>query len=154
LRSRDKAGATRWLDNASRRRSCSGPLEFGADVVGAFGHQVYRRPGRPWAARCWVQGVHYQQAAAITRNRPSLSPFNAWVLVKGMETLGLRVERHCANAAKVAMRCLAFGIGRTAYPGPQDHPQHALAAKQIRASARRGLRLKGGKEAAFKALIA
>ena len=71
-----------------------------------------------------------------------------------METLGLRVERHCANAAKVA-EALANNsrIGRVLYPGRKDHPQHALAAKQM--SGFGGVvtfDIKGGKAACFAAL--
>ena len=91
----------------------------------------------------------------IIRNTgPSLSPFNAWVLVKGLETLGLRVERHCANARRVADALAAHpAIGRVLYPGRPDHPQHALAAKQM--SDFGGVvtfDLKAGKQAAFEAL--
>ncbi|NES94582.1 MAG: O-succinylhomoserine sulfhydrylase, partial [Desertifilum sp. SIO1I2] len=91
----------------------------------------------------------------IIRNTgPSLSPFNAWVLVKGLETLGLRVERHCANARRVADALAAHpAIGRVLYPGRPDHPQHALAAKQM--SDFGGVvtfDVKAGKPAAFAAL--
>ena len=69
----------------------------------------------------------------IIRNTgPSMSPFNAWVLLKGMETLGLRIDRHCANAARVAAALAAHpAIGRVLYPGRPDHPQHKLAARQM-----------------------
>ncbi|MBF0423285.1 MAG: O-succinylhomoserine sulfhydrylase [Magnetococcales bacterium] len=65
---------------------------------------------------------------------PSLSPFNAWVLSKGLETLSLRMERHCDNAEKVAQ---ALGHHprlerKVRYPGLPDHPQHHLAKKQMR----------------------
>ena len=91
----------------------------------------------------------------IIRNTgPSLSPFNAWVLVKGMETLGLRIERHCANAARVADALAAHpAIGRVLYPGRKDHPQHTLAMKQM--SGAGGVvtfDLKAGKWAAFETL--
>jgi O-succinylhomoserine sulfhydrylase len=91
----------------------------------------------------------------IIRNTgPSLSPFNAWVLVKGLETLGLRVDRHCANARRVADALAGHpAVSRVLYPGRPDHPQHELAAKQM--SDFGGVvtfDLKAGKWAAFETL--
>ena len=63
---------------------------------------------------------------------PTLSAFNAWVLLKGLETLDLRVREHCANAATVADRLAAHRrVRRVLYPGRADHPQHALAMAQM-----------------------
>ena len=82
---------------------------------------------------------------------PALSPFNAWVLLKGLETLDLRMRRHCGNAAKVA-RFLdgRAELARLLYPGLGSHPQHALAKAQM---ADFGnivtFELAGGKAAAF-----
>ncbi|ABK44450.1 Cystathionine gamma-synthase [Magnetococcus marinus MC-1] len=65
---------------------------------------------------------------------PALSPFNAWVLYKGLETLGLRVERHCANAMQVAQALFerADTTHKVRYPGLESHPQHGLACQQMR----------------------
>jgi O-succinylhomoserine sulfhydrylase len=63
---------------------------------------------------------------------PSLSPFNAWVMLKGLETLELRVRQHCANAALVADFLAAHpAVMRLLYPGRADFPQHALAERQM-----------------------
>ncbi|MDJ0512451.1 MAG: O-succinylhomoserine sulfhydrylase [Methyloceanibacter sp.] len=63
---------------------------------------------------------------------PSLSPFNAWVLLKGLETLPLRVARHCESAARIAdFLADRPGVTRVHYPGRADHPQHAIAKKQM-----------------------
>ncbi len=65
---------------------------------------------------------------------PSLSPFNAWVLLKGLETLALRIDRHCDNAEQVA-NYLAEGLewaGTVHYPGLPMHPQHELACRQMK----------------------
>lgn len=64
---------------------------------------------------------------------PALSPFNAWVLFKGMETLPLRMEKHCDNAEIIAAHLKSKGTQLTAvhYPGLTDHPQHALASRQM-----------------------
>ncbi|MBF0139027.1 MAG: O-succinylhomoserine sulfhydrylase [Magnetococcales bacterium] len=65
---------------------------------------------------------------------PSLSPFNAWVLCKGLETLSLRMEKHCDNAEKVAHALAQHPLltGRVRYPGLASHPQHELAQRQMR----------------------
>jgi O-succinylhomoserine sulfhydrylase len=151
-----KAGATVVLDNAFATPILQRPMEFGADVVVHSATKYIDGQGRTLGgAVLGSKEFIINKLQPITRNTgPSLSPFNAWVLVKGMETLGLRVERHCANAAKVADALASHSaIGRTLYPGRKDHPQHALAAKQM--SGFGGVvafDLKGGKEAAFKAL--
>jgi O-succinylhomoserine sulfhydrylase len=69
----------------------------------------------------------------LRQTGPSLSPFNAWVLLKGMETLPLRVERHVANAEKIAEFLVAHPkVERVVYPGREDHPQAAVARQQMR----------------------
>jgi O-succinylhomoserine sulfhydrylase len=63
---------------------------------------------------------------------PSLSPFNAWVMLKGLETLPVRVERHCASAASIAdFLAERKAVARVFYPGRADHPQAALAKRQM-----------------------
>jgi O-succinylhomoserine sulfhydrylase len=65
---------------------------------------------------------------------PTMSAFNAWVLLKGMETLALRVERQSANALEVARWLEAHAaVNRVFYPGLESHPQHAIAKKQQKA---------------------
>ncbi|MBS0547311.1 MAG: O-succinylhomoserine sulfhydrylase [Proteobacteria bacterium] len=151
-----KAGATVVLDNAFATPILQRPLEFGADVVVHSATKYIDGQGRTLGgAVLGKKSFIIDKLQPITRNTgPSLSPFNAWVLVKGMETLGLRVERHCANASKVADALAEHpAIARALYPGRKDHPQHALAARQM--SGFGGVvafDLKGGKEAAFKAL--
>src|ERR1700721_3101242 len=85
---------------------------------------------------------------------PSLSPFNAWVLLKGMETLALRVRAQTESAAKIADALASHPkISRLVYPGRADHPQAALVKKQMRAgSTLVGFEVKGGKAAAFRTL--
>jgi O-succinylhomoserine sulfhydrylase len=151
-----KAGATVVLDNAFATPILQRPLEFGADVVVHSATKYIDGQGRTLGgAVLGKKSFIIDKLQPITRNTgPSLSPFNAWVFVKGMETLGLRVERHCANAAKVADALAANSkIGRVLYPGRKDHPQHALAARQM--SGFGGVvtfDIKGGKEACFAAL--
>jgi O-succinylhomoserine sulfhydrylase len=83
---------------------------------------------------------------------PSLSPFNAWVFLKGLETLSLRMKAHCASALEIA-RWLESqpAVKKVYYPGLTSHPQHALAGRQQ--SAFGGIvafEVNGGKAAAWK----
>lgn len=151
-----KAGAKVVLDNAFATPILQRPLEFGADVVVHSATKYIDGQGRTLGgAVLGSKEFIIDKLQPIIRNTgPSLSPFNAWVLVKGLETLGLRVERHCANARRVADALAAHpAIGRVLYPGRPDHPQHALAAKQM--SDFGGVvtfDLKAGKQGAFAAL--
>lgn len=80
------------------------------------------------------QELLMKQVFPFLRNAgPSLSPFNAWVLCKGLETLALRMEKHCDNAEKVAQSLADHPrlMGRVRYPGLDSHPQHLLAKKQM-----------------------
>jgi len=85
---------------------------------------------------------------------PSISPFNAWVLLKGLETLAVRVRAQTETAALVAdMLATHPKISRLLYPGREDHPQAALVKKQMRAgSTLVGFEVKGGKAGAFRFL--
>jgi len=87
---------------------------------------------------------------------PSLSPFNAWVLLKGLETLGVRVRAQTESAASIADALAEHPkISRLIYPGRADHPQAALVKKQMGGgSTLVGFEVKGGKAAAFRALNA
>jgi O-succinylhomoserine sulfhydrylase len=151
-----KAGAKVVLDNAFATPILQRPLEFGADIVVHSATKYIDGQGRTLGgAVLGSKEFIIDKLQPIIRNTgPSLSPFNAWVLVKGLETLGLRVERHCTNARRVADALAAHpAIGRVLYPGRSDHPQHALAAKQM--SDFGGVvtfDVKAGKPAAFAAL--
>jgi O-succinylhomoserine sulfhydrylase len=87
---------------------------------------------------------------------PSISPFNAWVLLKGLETLALRVRAQTDTAARVADALARHPkISRLIYPGREDHPQAALVRKQMRGgSTLVGFEVKGGKAGAFRCLNA
>jgi len=151
-----KAGATVVLDNAFATPMLQRPLEFGADVVVHSATKYIDGQGRTLGgAVLGSKAFIIDKLQPIIRNTgPALSPFNAWVLVKGLETLGLRIDRHCANAAKVADALAGHeAIGRVLYPARADHPQHALAMKQM--SGGGGVvtfDLVGGKTAAFEML--
>jgi len=87
---------------------------------------------------------------------PSLSPFNAWLLVKGLETLDLRVERHVENAVAVADFLVDHPqVGRVLYPGLESHPGHELAKRQMKNGGTIvAFELEGGKDRAFRFLNA
>ena len=99
-----KAGAKVVLDNAFATPMLQRPLEWGADIVVHSATKYIDGQGRTLGgAMLGSKEFILEKLQPIIRNTgPSLSPFNAWVLVKGMETLGLRIDRHCANAARVA----------------------------------------------------
>ena len=152
-----KAGAKVVLDNAFATPILQRPLEWGADVVVHSATKYIDGQGRTLGgAVLGSRDYIIDRLQPIIRNTgPSLSPFNAWVLVKGLETLGLRVERHCANALKVADALAAHpAVGRVLYPGRKDHPQHALAMRQMPNGSGGVVTfdLKGGKETAFRVL--
>jgi len=92
----------------------------------------------------------------VRHTGPSLSPFNAWVLLKGLETLELRIERHCKNATIAANFLEARkDISRTLYPGLKSHPQHDLAMKQMSGPGTIiAFEVAGGKAATFRFLNA
>jgi O-succinylhomoserine sulfhydrylase len=82
---------------------------------------------------------------------PALSPFNAWVIVKSLETFALRMEQHCANAEAIAAMLDEHPqVARVYYPHLRSHPQYAIAKKQMsRGSSLIAFEVKGGKQAAF-----
>ena len=92
----------------------------------------------------------------IRQTGPSLSPFNAWVLLKGLETLSVRVRAQTETAGKLADHLASHPkISRLLYPGRADHPQADLVKKQMRAgSTLIGFEVKGGKAGAFRCLNA
>ena len=152
------AGARLIVDNVFATPLWQSPLKLGADVV------VYSATKHiDGQGRC-LGGMILSSEAFITEHLhnfmrqtgPSLSPFNAWVLLKGLETLSVRVRAQTENAAKVADALAKHPkIARLVYPGREDHPQAALVKKQMRGgSTLVGFEVKGGKAAAFRCLNA
>lgn len=130
------AGALLMVDNVFATPMLQKPLQLGADVVIYSATKHIDGQGRclggvVLSSRVFIE-EHLQNY--LRQTGPSLSPFNAWVLLKGLETLPLRVERQTASAAKIA----DFLAGReqvecVSYPGRADHPQRAIAEKQMTA---------------------
>jgi O-succinylhomoserine sulfhydrylase len=151
-------GARLIVDNVFATPIWQSPLSLGADVV------VYSATKHiDGQGRC-LGGVILSSEAFISEHihnfmrqtGPSLSPFNAWLLLKGLETLAVRVRAQTDTASKVADWLANHKkISRLIYPGREDHPQAATVRKQMRAgSTLIGFEVAGGKPAAFRVLNA
>lgn len=128
-------GITSVVDNAFATPALQRPMDFGADVTAYSATKMMDGQGRVLAgAVCGTKDFIDNTLLPFTRNTgPTLSPFNAWVVLKGLETLDLRIRRQSENALKVG----AFLEGRVArilHPGLPSHPQHELAMSQMEAS--------------------
>ncbi|WON74415.1 O-succinylhomoserine sulfhydrylase [Nitrosospira sp. Is2] len=149
-----KAGALLAVDNCFCSPALQRPLELGADLVIHSATKYLEGQGRVLGGavlgkRDLVMGGVF---SFLRTAGPSLSPFNAWVILKGMETLKLRMDAHSANALEVARWLEARpGVARVHYPGLPSHPQHELAKRQQKTGG--GIvsfELKNGKEAAWR----
>ncbi|MBF0339528.1 MAG: O-succinylhomoserine sulfhydrylase [Magnetococcales bacterium] len=124
------------VDNVLCTPCLQRPLDLGADLVVHSATKYMDGQGRVLGGVVvGTRDLLMDKVFPMLRNTgPSLSPFNAWVLLKGLETLSLRMERHCDNAEKVAFHLAARDdlTGRVFYPGLPDHPQRELAIRQMR----------------------
>ena len=152
----NQIGAKLIVDNVFATPLFQKPLELGAHIV------VYSATKHiDGQGRC-LGGVVLSDKEWITENLqdyfrhtgPAMSPFNAWTLLKGIETLPLRVKQQTANAAAIADFLAEQGaVAKVIYPGRADHPQADLVAKQMSGgSTLVGFEVKGGKAAAFRVL--
>jgi O-succinylhomoserine sulfhydrylase len=144
------AGALVIVDNAFASPVVQRPMELGADIVAYSATKLMDGQGRVLAGAVmgpaeWMEKTYL----AFTRHTgPVLSAFNAWVVLKSLETLDLRVTRACENAHKVAA-FLESRVPRLLYPGLASHPQHALAMAQMSAGGTiLALHLDGGRKQA------
>ena len=150
------AGAKLVVDNVFATPLFQSPLTFGADVVVYSATKHIDGQGRV------LGGVilgseklildNYHQL--LRQTGPSLSPFNCWVLLKGLETLSVRVQRQTESAAAVSTALAGHKkIARLIYPGRADHPQADIVKKQMSGgSTLVSFEIKGGKEGAFRFL--
>jgi O-succinylhomoserine sulfhydrylase len=120
------------VDNAFATPALQRPLEFGADITAYSATKMMDGQGRVLAgAVCGSAAFINDELLPFTRNTgPTLAPFNAWVVLKGLETLDLRIRRQSENALAVA-QYLEGRVARVNYPGLASHPQHALAMRQM-----------------------
>jgi O-succinylhomoserine sulfhydrylase len=127
-------GIVTIADNAFATSALQRPMAFGADIVAYSATKLMDGQGRVLAgAVCGTESFINDTLLPFVRNTgPTLSPFNAWVVLKGLETLDLRVARQCDNALAVA-RFLEGRAPKVLYPALPSHPQHNLALRQMSA---------------------
>ncbi|KQS04080.1 O-succinylhomoserine sulfhydrylase [Sphingomonas sp. Leaf357] len=127
-------GITTVVDNAFATPALQRPMEFGADVTAYSATKMMDGQGRVLAgAVCGTSAFIDDVLLPFTRNTgPTLSAFNAWVVLKGLETLDLRINRQSENSLKVG-RFLETRVPRILHPGLPSHPQHNLAMRQMSA---------------------
>ena len=128
-------GARLIVDNVFATPILQRPLELGADIVVYSATKHIDGQGRCLGGVVLADAAFCEELLTpfLRHTGPSLSPFNAWVLLKGLETLELRVERHCRNAeAVVDFLKRQNRLNRVCFPGLEDHPQRALVAAQMR----------------------
>jgi O-succinylhomoserine sulfhydrylase len=150
------AGAKLVVDNVFATPLYQSPLKLGADCVVYSATKHIDGQGRCLggiilASEKFIMDHVHQ---VIRQTGPSLSPFNAWIMLKGLETLAVRVERQTATATRVADTLAGHPkIVRLMYPGRPDHPQADIIKKQMKAgSTICSFVVKGGKEGAFRFL--
>jgi len=152
------AGAKVVVDNVFGTPVFSKPLEQGADVIVYSATKHIDGQGRTLggAVLGTAEFINGPVKNLMRHTGPSMSPFNAWVLVKGLETMSLRVERMAESALVLARALEAHPkIARVTYPWLESHPQHDLARKQMYGGGTVvTFELDGGKEEAFKVMNA
>jgi O-succinylhomoserine sulfhydrylase len=131
------------------------PFTLGADIVIHSATKYIDGQGRVLGGAVLGSKKNMESVYGFLRTAgPTMSPFNAWVFLKGMETLKLRMDAHCANALELAHWLEAQpNVARVFYPGLPSHPQHKLAMKQQKAGG--GIvsfEIKGGKAAAWRVI--
>ena len=149
-----KAGITTVVDNVFATPMLQRPLAHGADVVVYSATKHIDGQGRclGGAVLCTEKFLTDHLQDFIRQTGPSLSPFNAWVMLKSLETLPIRVRAQCAAAAAVADHLAsAPGVARVIYCGRADHPQADIVKKQMTGGGQMiAFEVDGGKEAAFR----
>jgi len=152
------AGALVFVDNVFATPLLQRPLEFGADVVIYSATKHIDGQGRTLggAILCSQKYSEENLEQFMRHTGPSMSPFNAWILLKGLETLDLRVRAQSAAALEIAQFLEGRpGVQRVLYPDLDSHPQIELARRQMTGgSTILSFDLKGGKERAFRFLNA
>jgi O-succinylhomoserine sulfhydrylase len=150
------AGAKLVIDNVFATPLYQSPLALGADVVVYSATKHIDGQGRVLggvilATEKLILDNYHQ---LLRQTGPSLSPFNAWVMLKGLETLAVRVERQTQTAGRIADALAGHKkLTRLVYPGRADHPQADIIKKQMTAgSTLCSFEIKGGKEGAFRFL--
>ena len=122
------------IDNCFATPYLQQPMDFGADLVIHSATKLIDGQGRVLGGITVGRADLMEEITAFARNTgPAMSPFNAWTLSKSLETLALRVDRHCDNAEKVADFLLQHkAVEEVRFPFHKAHPQYAIAKKQMK----------------------
>jgi len=148
------------VDNVFASPVLQKPFALGADIVVYSATKHIDGQGRTLGGAILAKKELIDQAGGVRdflrHTGPALSPFNAWVLAKGLETIELRVMRQCENAARVANAIAGHkNVSRLLYPGRADHPDYAIHQKQMKAGGTLiCFDVVGGREGAWKFLDA
>ena len=149
-----KAGARVIVDNAFASPALQRPMEFGADIVVHSSTKYIDGQGRALGGviLCRQDFLDDYLQVFIRNTGPSISPFNAWLHLKSLDTLDLRMQAHSANALRIADTLAGERkVTRVLYPFRADHPQHNLARAQMDAGGGVvAFEIEGGKAAAFR----
>jgi len=153
-----QASARVIVDNVFSTPMLQRPLQLGADIVVYSTTKHIDGQGRALGGAILCDGEFHKEFVTpfMRHTGPAMSPFNAWLCLKGMETLDLRVRQQCQNALQIAQFLEdQAGLDRVIYPGLSSHPQHELYKRQMSgASTVVSFEFCGGKETAFKFLNA
>jgi O-succinylhomoserine sulfhydrylase len=129
-----QAGGLLVVDNVFASPLLQKPLQLGADIVVYSATKHIDGQGRSLGGAVLGSAKYINESLApfLRHTGPALSPFNAWILVKGLETMDLRVRQSCESALKIAQFLEKHArVDRVRYPGLESHPQHALAKQQM-----------------------
>jgi len=143
------------IDNCFATPYLQNPVQFGADLVIHSATKLIDGQGRVLGGVTVGRADLIREIYLFSRNTgPALSPFNAWVLSKSLETLAVRVDKHCENALKVAKFLETHSnVGSVKYPFLKSHPQYEIAKKQMKQGGNIvAFEIKGGIEAGRKFL--
>lgn len=146
-------GAMLVVDNCFSTPALQQPLALGADIVVHSATKFIDGQGRCMGGAVCGRSKEMNEVLGYLRTAGStLSPFNAWIFLKGLETLNLRMRAHCASAQVLAQWLEAQeGIEKVHYSGLPSHPQHELAKRQTKDfGAVVSFEVKGGKEGAWR----
>ncbi|HET8791551.1 MAG TPA: O-succinylhomoserine sulfhydrylase [Modicisalibacter sp.] len=145
------------IDNCFLTPALQRPLELGADLVIHSATKYLDGQGRAIGGAVVGRDKELEEVLGVVRTcGPCMSPFNAWIFLKGLETLGIRMKAHCENTQALAQWLQAHpAVERVHYSGLESHPQYALAKRQQRGSgAVLGVEIKGGRKGAWSVIDA
>ena len=145
------------IDNCFLTPALQRPLALGADLVIHSATKYLDGQGRAVGGAVVGRNQELEEVFGVVRTcGPCLSPFNAWIFTKGLETLSLRMRAHCSNALALAQWLERHpAVTQVYYSGLEHHPQHALASRQQEGfGAVLGFEVKGGREGAWSVIDA